>query len=652
MGVPNSASLANTPTTSYPVYNPTGIWLYGDIRKTMDGDVGNHENSPNKTSPDTNILSSGSAPETRLSRLAGYNNTTPDRGQIVWNRNKLPARSSATQEVRMGDFQNFTTTVFKSSSISLVDNFSSTKVTPSASVFDFTSLGSIWRNQQNANDVGYLYNIAYIDNANDPRLGVLFVSSSNVGGVKDISQTGSRYDWDLYDWDVSSNAIDTNATIVCVDQGCFGQVNNFPNPNFDNNNTRVGMFYWQNGASTKMVPYEFNSASGAPGALTIHSSAEATPSTTYGAQILKAASTTPFPFFTDTNATYAASSLLVYNGYSSLRARLFSISGSKAQLGNNPGIEIFSGSEFVILNSSPGKRDKCYTSVLGSVGSSTPVFEILYGDNYNSSLDGDDKVYITQLQLSQSTIPNNDTTFRNDPDYYLDLESNFNNTLFTSSASQKYGAKSLVRLQGASSNQPPYLAIVAKSNNKIDVKYIREHAQGYAVSSSLTNVIGDSGGVGLVQHQLPVGGVSLGTYTEYSASIAIDSNSYSGSKVEYVAISYTAQAPSFPPGPKFPVTSIIKIYHKTGDIIFNSTGNNVLNYEAAYETVNSWGIPMLPQMSGFNLSYGYQSLFSQEYINTSGGDIDYRGPYYMIPMIFHYNWAGGFRMSKNYLSIY
>ena len=78
-------------------------------------------------------------PETHLGRLAGYNNTPTERGKITFGVNGLKARPNQTQEVRMSDFVNYTTTTFWSSSESGFDNFSNFKQIPSSSVFDFVA---------------------------------------------------------------------------------------------------------------------------------------------------------------------------------------------------------------------------------------------------------------------------------------------------------------------------------------------------------------------------------------------------------------------------------------------------------------------------------------------------------------------------------
>ena len=664
MGIPSSASLANAPAASYPLLNPQGIGLSRDIRASMDGDESSYDVDPGRNNPDEPFDSKA---ETYLSRLAGYNNTTPDRGTLRWGRNKLPSRASSTEEVRMGDFSNFTTTTFLSSSVNTFDNFSNTKNNlPSSSIVDSkTSLNS-WRNVVFGGfdeDRGTLYNIAYIDNLNDPRLGVLFFSGSlqgSVGANHNISQTGSNFQWDVYCTDINSSAIDTNATKVVVDNGHFNAVSSSAGYNYDDSQARQGCFYWMNGGTPYMVPYEFNSSSASPpGELTIHSSAQTSPSTTYGADIISAIAGDGVPGFTGGAMRFNVSSLLAYNGFSDLRARLFTISGSKAKGDSN--IQIYSGSEYIVSNN-VGVKDKCYSSLVGTMTSNGSAVNgrLIFGEGANYTLLGDDTVKICGLYLSSSTSANSLNAFQSNPNNWLDLKEDWSSSTLWGSSTEKYGAKCLINLGG----QEPFtggqrwLAVVAKSNKKIDVKLIQDApvgGQGPYISGSLLNSIGiDALNQGLVNHTLPVSAYSLGVYTEYSSSLVEDPNSYEGSEVEYVVISYSIQANSFPLGPVRPATSVVKIYHNTGDIVYASTSDNVLNYESIYEEYNSWNISLIPTPNYWNPSSGvdYKGLHEEDYMTPGSTSKPRRNGYFITPYISLYNWSPAFKMLRRFLTIY
>lgn len=631
MGIPNSASIANAPGGLWP----KGIWLSGDIRTTMDGDVSSYDLYPDRNVGDyPNTFKA----ETYLSRLAGYNGTTPDRGKLSWGVNKLPSRGSSTEEVRMGDFINFTTTNFVSSSYTLFDNFSPTFTTPpSSSIFDFQSNDIVWYGSKTSTEErGTLYNIAYVDNARDPRLGILFISGTLGEAGSNITQTGSNYDFSPYSLDVNSSAIaTTTATTVCVDQGAYRTTSTSSTAE----NVRMGCFYWQNSNGANVVPYEFNSSSiSAPGILTIHTSAQSLASSTSGAQIQKA-NAFPGPQITS-GSDYPVSSLLIFNSSTTLRARLFTVSGSLAN--GNSNFEIFSGSELNILNypNSIGKPDKAYTSVMG--GGAVVNSWVLYGANYNSSQDGDDTVRITNVSLSNSTAPTSNIAFESNPSTYLSLKKDWE-AEYWSSGTYKYGAKSIVPLERG------YLALVAKSNGKLDVKYIMYSylpSTPDIISGSLLDAIGeDRFGNGYINWRLPIGGVSLGQYTEYSSSLVEDPSSYEGSKVEYVVINYSAQ----PSSTIYPETSVIKIYHNTGDIVYGNSQDNANNYKAEYESFNNWNISMLPQRHVMGGAFGFRPIFLGDYPTNT---YPIRGKYFMTPMISRFNYSSAFRMSRNFLTLY
>lgn len=661
MGIPNSASLANAPAASYPLLRPQGLYLSADIRASMDGDKSSYDFDPARNSPDAPFDDKA---ETYLSRLAGYNNTTPDRGTLRWGRNKLPSRASSTEEVRMGDFSNFTTTTFLSSSENTFDNLSNTKQNlPSSSIVDFKTPLTQWRGPISANDEsrGTLYNIAYIDSSNDPRLGILFFSGSLQAlssGNHNISQTGSNFQWDIYCEDVNSGAIDTNATKVVVDNGSFTSVSSSAGYDYDESEARQGCFYWMNGATPYMVPYEFNSSSASPpGELTIHSSAETSPSTAYGADIISAIAGEGVPDMIG-NIGFNVSSLLAYNGFSDLRARLFTISGSKAKGDSN--IQIYSGSEYIISTNN-GVKDKCYSSLVGTIKDTLVNARLIYGEGANYTLLGDNIVKLAGLFLSSSTAASNLSTFQSNPNNYLDLKEDWSSSTLWNSSTEKYGAKCLINLEGNNSvggQGQRWLAVVAKSNKKIDVKLVEDSSQsgvGPHVSGSLLNAIGlDALNIGMVNHTLPVSATSLGMYTEYSSSLVEDPTSYQGSQVEYVVISYSIQVNSFPLGDIRPMTSVIKIYHNTGDIVYASTSDNVLNYESVYEEYNNFNISLLPTPNFWNPNAGvdYKGLHEEDYFTPGSTDKPRRKGYFITPYISLYNWGFAFKMLRRFLTIY
>ena len=640
MGVPNSASLSNAPTPADPLLNPQGLGLSRDIRTSMDSDLSSYDLDPSRNYSD---YPSTYKAETYLSRLAGYNNVIPDRGELNWATNKLPSRTP-TQQVKMGDFANFTTTTFVSSSTSTFDNFADIKnFPPSSSVFDFQYSGLRWNNTNVSGfDRGNLFNIAYIDDSNDPNLGILFISESQYLG-NNITQTGSNYDWSTYSKDVNSTVSTTTATIVCVDQGAW----NSEGLSIDSTKARMGCFYWQISTGPKIVPYEFNSSSAGPGGLTIHSSAESDPSTSTF-QIIKSTAFGGWPNVIEAGVAYRASSLLVYSNNSSvLRARLFTVSGSTGQGAST--IKIFSGSEFNILTppTTLGSSDKAYTSIY-SPSSTTITPVVMYGTAFNSGIGGDSTVRITQLTPTSSTSATTKLQFENDPPKFLTIEKDWD-VEYWGSATEKYGAKNLTPISSG------VLAIVAKSNGRIDVKLLNPPSVGGvspSIRGSLLDEIGSDGAGGRINYRLPVGGVSMGTYTEYTSSLVSLPTSFTGSKVEYVAINYSSQAQSFPLGPVVPETAIIKIYASTGEIYYEDpSSEKVVNSNATYGPNGDWNISMLPQnhLASESTNFGFRPLNIIDYPASSN---PIRGSYFMTPMIFHQNFSSAFKLIRNFLTLY
>ena len=399
MGVPTTGSLANAPTTTPgPGILPQGIYLSGDIRQSMDSDTSFYDFSPDRNTGGE--IPPQYQPETHLGKLAGYNSTPTERGKITFGVNKLNSRANQTQEVRMSDFSNFTTTNFVSASESGFDTFERAKRTPSSSIFDFVSNSSTWRALNSATSIGTLFNLAYIDSGSAPRLGILFRSSSfnSVSqGSSLITQTGSNFDWTAYEeFITSSGALDapSSATIICTDAGNYST----PTGGSGEEYYRMGCVYWQNGTSNpKMVPFSISQSLNSDTSLTIHSSAETNPTTLFGSQIQKSLSGRGYPNLSSPYPEFPASTLLVYNSFQRLRVRRFTISGSLPQ--NSSTYEIISGSSEYEITSNPGGQTKDYTSIIGS----TTFSQIMYGEGYNSSLEGDNVVKITYIYATAST---------------------------------------------------------------------------------------------------------------------------------------------------------------------------------------------------------------------------------------------------------
>ena len=234
--------------------------------------------------------------------------------------------------------------------------------------------------------------------------------------------------------------------------------------------------------------------------------------------------------------------------------------------------------------------------------------------------------------------------FLSSPETYLSITGSTQRTLW-SSGTYKYGSKSICYSPASGSTQPHYIAAVAKSNGKIDVKYITEVG---IVSSSLLDAIGvDRFGNGEVVWKDPLSIGYLGKYTEYSSSLVEDSNSYVGSEVAHFVLAYNVEDGS---NNVYPRTSVIKVYTQTGDIYYSIDRESVNNKEADYETYNLWNIGCLPQNNG-SLDYagGYDALFPSDYPNTV---FKTRSPYFIQPLIFHKNYSSAFRMDRSFLTIY
>ena len=640
MGVPNTASLANLPGSTPGVgVLPQGLYLAGDIRQSMDSDTSFYDIDPTRGSSGGEFPPSYQ-PETRLSRLAGYNGITPDRGVLTPGTNHFPNRTS-TAQVKMGDFANFTTTTFVSSSDTLFENTSNMNFRSSSNYFDFVGSPEPWRAFLNPKNYGTLYNLAYIDNNDDPRLATVLISGSynNPSSGNFITQTGSNFQWETYTKDFQPlNPPATNADIVCVDQGMWDSgVTSLLATTSEN--ARMGCFYWQSGTNAKIMAYTISGSENA-NTLIYHDDSTAVPSNQYGVKIAKAlnpASSIPPLQSTD---DFPASSILVYWGINSLRARLFTISGSKFQDSND--INIYSGSEYVITtNINTAKGDKGYIAVCND---SSGLQSILYGENYNTSQEGDDLVKYVRIYPTNLTISTTHSNFLANPTSFLGLQQFGQIATLWSSGTYKYGAKAICPSTAGGNPNKGFITVVAKSNGKIDAKYIGESG---LVTGSLIDEVGvDRFGNGEVIWQNSIGVAPLGEYREYSSSLVEDPNSYDGSRVGYYAISYTVEASS---GYHYPRTSVIKVYHETGAMYYNTDREKVDNYESNYEVYPLWHIANLPQVYTVGGRAGYDVLHSSDYPN---GTYRKRPDQFLIPMVMHRSWSSSTRMGRTFLTLY
>jgi len=644
MGVPSSASIANAPTSTWP----QGLYLSADIRKSLDSDVSLYD-----LYPDKNVI--GELPvnwkaETYLSRLAGYNNTTSDRGVVNWGTNKLPTRGSVTEEVRMGDFVNFTTTTFTSASANFFSNFANLKnVPPSASLVDFTAPNQVYDQD------GLVYPIAYIDTSADPRIGILFVSTSR-DGYNNISQTGSNFDMYPYDFDINYNtALDSNATVIAVDNGTIGAIG----VDSISGRMRGVVAYTNNSNDTYVVPYE---VSGSAPTLTVQYTAKLqleSNSTLADNSVLKVCS----PGFTVPGFSNVPnmdmSSMVFYSSTNTLSARLVTISGSNYN--GDTQTTVYSGSRFnVVTYPNRGIDDKAYIAVAGRrSGNNDSDVTVLYGENMNLSEKTDNVVKLRWLGAShyQNT---GSADFYSDPDSFLDIV-DFSGTgkiigyanpmTVFAAASKNYGARGMCSVDdkyAGATNENGLMVAVATTDNTIDVKYVKLSYNGTSyipsVESELVGSVGvNKVGTNFVNYQLPVGIVPLGTYTEYSASLALNSSNYSGSLVEYFAVSYTRTD-------KKGATDIIKLYHANGNIEHDRSTERVLNYNSLYSVGVSESIPMLPQQpigTSAAKNTGTRPINNDDYLSS----YDNRPIYFFSPMIFQTDYSNQ-PLLRNYIMLH
>ena len=632
MGVPSSASIANAPTSSWP----QGLYLSGDIRRSVDSDKSLYDEYPDKN-PLGELPVTYKA-ETYLSRLAGYNNTTPDRGVVNWGTNKLPARGSVTEEVRMGDFVNFTATTFTSASANTFTNFANLKnVPPSASIVDFTAPNQDY--YQN----GLVYPIAYIDTSADPRIGILFVSTSQASyniTQHNISQTGSNFDIYPYDFDINYGvALDTNATVIAVDNGTIGSIG----VDDESGRMRGVVAYTNNSNDTYVVPYE---VSGSAPTLTVQYTAKLqleSSTTLANNSVLKVCS----PGFSVPGLSDAPnmdmSSMVFYSSTNNLSARLVTVSGSNYN--GDTQTTVYSGSRFnLVTYPNRGIDDKAYIAVAGKkVGNNDSYVTVLYGEGMNLSEKTDNLVKLRWLGAS-SYQNTNTTSFYSNPDSFLSI-TDFSGTgkiigyanpmTVFPAASKNYGARGMCSVDdntySGASNENGLMVAVATTDRTIDVKYVKVPYTGTSflpgVQGQLTGSIGENkGGTNFVDYQLPVGIVSLGTYTEYSASLAQNSSNYSGSLIEYFAVSYTRTD-------KKGATDIIKLYHANGNITHDSSAERVLNYNSLYSEGINESIPMLPQLpigTPAAKNTGMRPINNSDYLSSHPN----RPGYFFSPMIF------------------
>lgn len=649
MGVPSSASIANAPTSSWP----QGLYLSADIRRSVDSDKSLYDEYPDKNP--IGELPVDYKAETYLSRLAGYNNTTPDRGVVTWGTNKLPSRGSVTEEVRMGDFVNFTTTTLTTASANFFSNFADLKnVPPSASLVDFTA-----PNHDYYQD-GLVYPIAYIDTSADPRLGILFVSTSRDvynAQQNNISQTGSNFDIYPYDFDINyGTALDTNATVIAVDNGTVGSIG----VDDDEGRMRGVVAYTNSSNDTYVVPYE---VSGSAPTLTVQYTAKLqleSSTTLAGNSVLKVCSPGfSVPGFSDVD-NMDMSSMVFYMSNNTLSARLVTVSGSNYN--GDTQTTVYSGSRFNLVNyPNRGINDKAYIAVAGKkVGNNDSFVTVLHGETGNLSEKTDNVVKLRWLAAShyQNT---GSADFYSDPDSFLDI-TDFSGTgkiigyanpmtVFTA-ATKNYGAKGMCAVSdnyyAGGTNENGLMVAVATTDRTIDLKYVKMPYNGTSyipsVEGELIGSIGvNKGGTNFVDYQLPVGIVPLGSYTEYSASLAQNSSNYSGSLVEYFAVSYTRTD-------KKGATDIVKLYHVNGNIEHDNSAERVLNYNSLYDVGINESIPMLPQLpipySAVN-GTGMRPINNDDYLSSHSN----RPAYFFSPMIFQTDYSNQ-PLLRNYIMLH
>jgi hypothetical protein len=649
MGIPLSASLSN----ALPTTKPQGLHLSSDINASFISDNSWFDSDPlrNGETPPT-------TPLTYLGRLAAYNNVMSDRGAISPGRNGFPSRATSTEEVRMGDFFNVTNTVATASAYSSmpgVYQLGSSFLTSSRGYYEFVESSSPFAFNSSGNQPFYqIYFWAYVDTNEDPRLSIIWTSGSNNPSAP--YTTGSNYSFVPFTNQINSIAIDTSVYSLTVDDGTLGQ---FYTPGTDGYKAKVGIFYYTQGnvpnGTTFGVPYEVTmSTSTNTPVLFVNTGSKyiIEDSFTFFGSIIRDCTSYPqsIPLIIG-DSDMVHSSVALYTGYpnTGLYAKLTTLSGSRYR-GDSTTVS-YTGARYQLHNSTTIDNSAYVASVIGpNAGIVTVYGRVASGDtDQTCSISSFVPEYYNQAVI--------DATFKSNPSAYLNVTgSNYNiinQTLITQSSAigsaGGFGSKAICNIPVTDS----LLMATTRANDTLEVYVLYVTGStptntSFAIGASVTGIGFDPFlEEGLIDHTQKISLSFLGSYDNYSASLAINPTTYNSFIDCYYMLNYVRTD-------GFGGNTIIKVNPKqssknttqlnTGNTPTNSTvENGTINYKdfGGFNNIINIGPKenMIP-------SYGN---FAATPVYTSGSG--QRVMYFTKPIISWYNQAGANFTIRN-ISLY
>jgi hypothetical protein len=666
MGIPLSASLSN----ALPTTKPQGLHLASDINASFISDNSWFDSDPlrnNETPPAT--------PLTYLGRLAAYNNVMSDRGAISPGRNGFPSRATSTEEVRMGDFFNVTNTVATASAYSSmpgVYQLGSSFLTSSRGYYEFVESSFPFAIDVGGNPPNYkVYPWAYVDSNEDPRLSVIWVSGSN--NFSPPYTTGSNYSFVPFTNQINSIAIDTSVYSLTVDDGTLGS--NY-NPLTDYYTAKVGIFYYTQGnvpnGTTFGVPYEVTmSTSTNTPVLFVNTGSKyiIENSFTFFGSIIRDCTSYPQsipPIIGGGGGgeDMVHSSVALYTGYpnTGLYAKLTTLSGSRYR-GDSTTVS-YTGARYQLHNSTTIDNPAYVASVVGPASGIVTVYgRVASGDtDQTCSISSFSPEYYNQGVI--------DAIFKSNPSAYLNLTAStyniINQTLITQSlaigSAGGFGSKAICNIPVTDTNLSVNSLLMAttRANDTLEVYVLYLTGSSptnvsFAIGASVTGIGFEVPGIGYIDHTQKISLSFLGSYDNYSASLATNNTTYGSSIDCYYMLNYVRTD-------GFGGNTIIKVNPKqyitvssgtniknttqlnTGNAPANSTvGNGTINYKdfGGFNNIINIGPKenMIP-------SYG---SFAATPVYTSGSG--QRVMYFTKPIISWYNQAGANFTIRN-ISLY
>ena len=530
MGIPLTASIINA---TDPVVNtyPQGLYLSADSKRSIDTDSSFFDIDPERhNNPPLSYSCSA-----YLGRMSSWNNEFPDRGALYPGFNEFPNRSTATEEVRMGDFLNYTNTVVTASSLYSVPSPSlalASSATGSIKKTDFhKSLRSLRKGVNN--QIHFTLYLLGTSNPNNnyPQIYALWKSGS-FAGINSIEPytTGSNYSFESFYTATSSFVSTESVYTIAMDDGT---VDDSMFNIYQNLESRTGIFYYTQAnypyGATYGVPYEITMSSAWTPVLTVHSDKKYTlVSSVYGNHIVSAASlgSSVPPIIGNVSLgidDMVHSSVAFYKGYlgTGLYAKLTTLSGSILE--NTP-ITAYTGSQFTITPSS---------SYLNASYVSTCIDSNLNNVNYITTVFGEIPSGNTDLTCSISIItpksglnPTPYTSFLSNPSNYLDLTGSYVSYQPLLTDSGGYGTKAIDCNLSSNYHGIRYkLLATTRGDNTLDLHIINTTASSGIWSNYIIKSVENLGydpftSQGYIDYTSPISLSYIGSYLNYSASLS------------------------------------------------------------------------------------------------------------------------------------